>query len=103
MPGRYRRLFYNGPIEISDWILKVWVPRHRSLGADRQWIESNVRYSIWTPLSRNTFSASWIAYEGPNPVPVEIRASTQFRSKVIVKVRVNFIHSGRKQRLPRRT
>jgi hypothetical protein len=47
MPYRYRRFYYNGPITIVDWILDTWIPRHRDLVIDAQYIKSQFQYGDW--------------------------------------------------------
>jgi hypothetical protein len=37
---------YSGPIEIDEWILRYWIPRHASF-ASKTWIEQEVRWREW--------------------------------------------------------
>lgn len=97
MPFRYRPFYYDGPIDIEDWILRVWIPRHRSLGADRGWLESNLRYSRWIWISRSEIRVDFAAFEGPRIVDVIVKARVHRVNRQISKISVYYIHS-RKQR-----
>jgi hypothetical protein len=96
MPYRYRRFYYNGPIEFEDWIIEVWIPRHRSFAIGRQWLESNIRYADWKwHLRQQEIWIEFKAFEGTKVVPVIAKARV-YRTATggIAKIRVRYVHSG---------
>ncbi len=97
MPSRYRPFVHKVTVDMHEWITRVWIPHHRSLGVSRSWIESKERYSPWTRISGSRIEIRVIAFEGAKDVPVTIRATITRRGKY-VNVFVDNIHSGKRQR-----
>jgi hypothetical protein len=64
MQYRYRRFYYNGPIDMSERTVKVWIPKHRSIVSDRAALESNIRYAVWRWDGRNRVSIEFTGFEG---------------------------------------
>jgi hypothetical protein len=82
MPYWYRRFHYNGPIAVEDWIMDVWIPKHRNLGIDRIWIEGNIRYGDWRRVTNNRFSLKVRVLEGSKAVTVVLKATIERSNKL---------------------
>ena len=96
MVFRYRKFYYNGPIDFDDRVLRVWIPEHRSLVPDRWFLESNVRYAIWDWESRNRISVMFTAFEGNKPVRVVVKARVRRKDGAIAGICIYHAHCLRR-------
>lgn len=95
MPYRYRRFYYSGPVDIEDWILDVWIPKHRSLQTDKAWIESQIKFGDWGRVTNNRFCMKPRVFEGSKLVEATRRAEIMRDRRGILKVTVYYAHARR--------
>lgn len=102
MPYRYRRFHFNGPITVTDWVADTWIPRHRALGIDLEYIKSQFRYGDWGHFGDRVQLRLKIQ-QGTQLVNVILGAAVHRRANgAISEVEVDYAHAwhqgGRRRR-----